>query len=126
VRLPLPAPPREKAAAPEDQTGESRADDGPRHTANCLDLTCDLTEVIDAVCRTVEGGVRAIAGACASPPRHRPVLVNSSAEWEKLEVQTRHHRLNIGMRAGYGFWYTKAIGYNLISIPDIDPSEVVF
>jgi hypothetical protein len=70
--------------------------------------------------------VRAIAGACASPPRHRPVLVNSSAEWEKLEVQTRHHRLNIGMRAGYGFWYTKTIGYNLISIPDIDPSEVVF
>jgi hypothetical protein len=48
------------------------------------------------------------------------------AEWEKLEVQTRHHSLKIGMRTGYGFWCAEAIGYNLISIPDIDPREVVF
>jgi hypothetical protein len=34
--------------------------------------------------------------------------------------------LNIGMRTGYGFWGAEAIGYNLISIPDIDPREVVF
>jgi hypothetical protein len=53
-------------------------------------------------------------------------LIYSSAEWKKLEVQTRHYRLNIGMRAGYIFWYVKAGCHNVISIPDIDPGEVVF
>jgi len=42
------------------------------------------------------------------------------------DVQTRPHRLNVGMRIGYGFWSDKTRGHGLIAVADIDASEVVF
>ena len=65
LRLPLPAPPSEQAAAREDQTGQSRAGDGPGMGEVANVFTRELAQIIDRHGNGLDGR-RVIAGGVAA------------------------------------------------------------